>query len=143
MNATKYIILLLLLPLLFGCSNDGINNNNRYLPNYGFSVDINMELPLYTNLQFTGNPVYIDQAGVGITGIFVMNTGGGYVAYEATCPNQEISECSGMFLQGITAICPCDEAEYNLFNGQSTEKEFPLKQYRVEVVNPSVIRVFN
>ncbi|WP_240339612.1 Rieske (2Fe-2S) protein [Flavobacterium arcticum] len=102
-----------------------------------------MDLPLYTNLQFTANPVYIDQAGVGITGIFVMNTGSGYVAYESTCPNQEIASCSAMTLNGIMAVCPCDESEYSLFNGQSEGKEYPLKQYRVDVINPSLIRVSN
>ncbi|KAF2515845.1 hypothetical protein E0W68_12505 [Flavobacterium salilacus subsp. salilacus] len=140
---TKYILVILLFPIFFGCSNDTVNNNNRYLPNYNFSIDINMDLPLYTNLQFTGNPVYIDQAGIGITGVFVMNTGSGYVAYEATCPNQEIASCSAMTLNGINAVCPCDDAEYSLFNGQSEGKEFPLKPYSIQIISPTVIRVYN
>lgn len=143
MSITKYILVILLFPIVLGCSNDSVNNNNKYLPNYGFSIDINMDLPLYTDLQFTANPVYIDQAGIGITGIFVMNTGGGYVAFEATCPNQEISECSAMTLNGINAVCPCDEAEYSLFNGQSEGKQYPLKQYRVDVIGANMIRVSN
>ena len=143
MSITKYILVILLFPILFGCSNDRINNNNRYLPSYNFSIDINMDLPLYTNLQFTANPVYIDQAGIGINGVFVMNTGAGYVAYEATCPNQEISSCSAMTLNGINAVCPCDEAEYSLFNGQSEGQEYPLKQYRVDIISANMIRVSN
>ncbi|WP_367268946.1 hypothetical protein [uncultured Flavobacterium sp.] len=102
-----------------------------------------MELPLYTNLQFTGNPVFIDQAGIGINGVFVMNTGGGYVAYEASCPNQELDSCSAMSLDGIMAVCPCDDVEYSLFGGQAAGVEYPLKQYRVQVIGNGVIRVFN
>ena len=143
MSITKYILVILLVPVLFGCNNDDINNNNKYLPNYNFSIDINMDLPLYTNLQFTGNPVYVDQAGIGITGVFVMNTGGGYTAFEATCPNQEISSCSAMTLNGINAVCPCDGAEYSLFNGQSPGQKYPLKPYRVDVFSANMIRVSN
>ncbi|OIQ17644.1 MAG: hypothetical protein BM557_08105 [Flavobacterium sp. MedPE-SWcel] len=139
----RYVFLVLLFPILFGCSSNSINNNNRYLPNYNFSIDINMELPLYTNLQFTGNPVFIDQAGIGINGVFVMNTGGGYVAYEASCPNQELDSCSAMSLDGIMAVCPCDDVEYSLFGGQAAGVEYPLKQYRVQVIGNGVIRVFN
>jgi hypothetical protein len=35
----------------FGCSNSGFNNNNPYLPNYTFTIDINMNFP-YSNLQY-------------------------------------------------------------------------------------------
>lgn len=142
MNLLRYFSLLLLF-ILLGCSPDRINNDNRYLPNYNFSIDINMELPLYNSLMFTGNPVFIDQAGIGINGIFVLNTGGGYVAYEASCPNQELSACSRMQLNGIVAICPCDEAEYTLFGGQAEGKEYPLKSYRVQIISNTVIRVYN
>ncbi len=143
MSITKYILVILLIPFLFGCNNDDVNNNNKYLPNYNFSIDINLDLPLYTNLQFPANPVYIDQAGIGITGVFVMNTGSGYVAFEATCPNQEIAACSAMTLDGINAVCPCDDAEYSLFNGQSPGKQYPLKPYRVDVLGSNMIRVSN
>lgn len=143
MKRTLYCLLLFTILLLSGCSRSEINNDNRYLPDYNFSIDINFDLPLYNNLRFTGNPVYIDQAGIGINGIFVLNTGGGYVAYEASCPNQELNACSRLVLNGITAICPCDDAEYSLFSGQAEGKEYPLKIYRVEILGNTGIRVYN
>ncbi|MEE1897654.1 hypothetical protein GN157_13640 [Flavobacterium rakeshii] len=140
----KYLLLLFAVTFLSSCSNDDYNYNNRYLPNYAFSINIDMSLPLYSQLQFTANPVYIGQAGIGIRGIIVMNTGGGYTAFDASCPNQELSSCSTLSVNGINAVCPCDDVEYNLFTGlPSSEVEYSLKPYRVEIVGPSVIRVYN
>jgi len=140
----KYIFFLFLLPLFFACSSDDFRNNNRYLPNYNFSKDIDMSLPLYSNLQFTGNPVRITDAGIGINGIIVMNTGSGYSAYEASCPNQNLTNCSVLQIDGINAICPCDEVEYSLFTGQaSADVEYTLKPYKVEIISSTYIRVSN
>lgn len=138
----KFIVLLMLLSLLPGCNSDDSNNNNQFLPNYNFSIDINMQLPLYSQLQFPSNPLLITQAGIGINGIIVMNTGSGYSAYEASCPNQQLSSCSRLTIEGVTAVCPCDESVFSLFNGDGNQR-YPLRAYRVEVISPSIIRVYN
>lgn len=143
----KYILLLLVLPFVFSCDKDEYSNNNRYLPNYNFSIDINLDLPLYQELNYPSNPVYVGQAGIGINGIIVMNTGNSFVAYEASCPNQQLSSCSVIDtndLNGVNAVCPCDEVQYSLFTGLATTPvEYPLKPYRVEVLAPNMIRVYN
>ena len=140
----KYILLFLAISLTLSCDSDDFRSNNRYLPNYNFSIDINMDLPLYNQLKFTANPVLITQAGIGINGVIVTNTGSGFSAFEASCPNQPLTACSPLQLDGILAICPCDDVEYNLFTGQAnTEVEFPLKPYRVQQTGPNMIRVYN
>jgi nitrite reductase/ring-hydroxylating ferredoxin subunit len=136
----KYFLLLIAFPMLFGCSNDSANNNNPYLPNYPVNLDINMNLPQYSNLKFVSNAVFISDHGV--KGIIVFNSGSGYNAFDAACPNQAVSTCSTMTINGINAVCACDSAEYSLFSGQSKGKQYPLKQYRVEV-NGNVLRVYN
>ena len=144
----KYFLLLLLFPLLFGCSTNSPNNNNPYLPNYTVNVEINMNLPQYSDLKFVSNGVYIPNQGV--RGIIVFNMGSGYNAFDAACPNQSLSSCSTMTFKKIddqridktTVVCPCDNAEYSLFSGQSAGKQYPLKQYRVEVVG-NLLRVYN
>lgn len=136
----KYFILLIAFPLLFGCSDDSTNNNNPYIPNYPVNVDINLNLPQYSNLKYVSNAVYIPNQGA--KGIIVFNSGSGYNAFDAACPNQAVSTCSTMTINGINAVCACDGAEYSLFSGQSKEKQYPLKQYRVEV-NGNVLRVYN
>jgi nitrite reductase/ring-hydroxylating ferredoxin subunit len=139
----KKYILLLFIPFFLGCSKDsGPINNNPYLPNYPVNFEVNLNLPVYNNLNFTANGVLINTAGIGIRGVFVFNTGTGYTAFDAACPNQPLSDCSTMTLNGIMGVCPCDGAEYNLFTGLSQGKNYPLKVYRTEV-NGNIIRVYN
>lgn len=144
----KYFLLLIAFPMLFGCSTNSTNNNNPYLPNYTVNLDINMSLPQYSDLKFVSNGIYV--AGQGVRGVFVFNTGSGYVAFDAACPNQALSSCSTMTFKKIddqridrtNVVCACDNAQYSLFSGQSAGKSYPLKQYRVEV-NGNLLRVYN
>jgi len=138
----KYFILLIAFSILFGCTTNSNNNNNPYIPNYAVNVDINMNLPQYSDLKFVSNAVYIPNQGA--RGIIVFNTSGTtYNAFDAACPNQALSSCSTMTIKGgIMALCACDNAEYSLFTGQSKGKQYPLKQYRVEV-NGNLLKVYN
>jgi nitrite reductase/ring-hydroxylating ferredoxin subunit len=136
----KYFLLLIAFPMLFSCSTNSISNNNPNLPNYTVNLDINMNLPAYSNLKYVSNAVYI--SGQGARGIIVFNSGSSYNAFDAACPNQALSSCSTMTINGIYAVCACDSAEYSLFSGQSAGKQYPLKQYRVEV-NGNLLHVYN
>jgi hypothetical protein len=135
----KYFFLLLVFPLFLGCSPNNFNNNNPYLPNYGFSINIDMNLPSYSKLLYVSNAVYYP--GQGVRGIYIFNTGSGYNAFDGACPNQALGACSTMTLKGINVVCPCDSKEYSLFTGQGGLK-YPLKQYRVEQFG-NVLRVYN
>lgn len=138
----KKILLLLIISVFFsGCEKERFNNFNPNIPNYTFTVDINTDLPLYSSLKFAGNSVYISQGNAGVRGIIVFNTGSGYNAFDAACPNQPLSSCSTMTLQSTNAICPCDEESYNLFTGLGT-LDYPMKRYRTEVNGP-IVRVYN
>jgi nitrite reductase/ring-hydroxylating ferredoxin subunit len=143
----KIILLLLTIPILSCCNDSNFNNNNPYLPNYAVNLQINLNLPQFSDLKFVSNAVYI--SGHGVSGIIVFNnSGSSYVAFDAACPNQSLSTCSTMTIKGGTiAVCGCDNAEYSLFSGQCTGtkcegKQYPLKQYRVEV-SGSTLRVYN
>ncbi|HEX8562749.1 MAG TPA: hypothetical protein VF676_07210 [Flavobacterium sp.] len=135
----KYLVALIF-PLLAGCDNEGSNNNNPYIPNYSFSIDLNTNLPAYDQLKFPGNGVYVP--GVGALGIYVFNTGSGYNAFDAACPNQELSSCSTMTEDGIYAVCPCDDAQYSFYTGIAEGKQYRMKPYRVQA-NGDNIRVYN
>ncbi len=138
----KLILILLIFPLLFGCTADKINNNNPYLPNYSFSLNINLSLPAYADLNYTTGSFFYESQG--LRGIIIFNTGTGYVAFDAACPNQALTSCSKMSLTkgDIKVICPCDNAEYSLFTGQSAGKQYPMKQYRVEQSGTN-LRIYN
>lgn len=138
----KYFFIIITSFFFLGCSNNENSNKNPYIPNYSFSVDINMNLPLYSPLKSPGNGIYYSNAGA--KGIMIFNTGSGYNAFDAACPNQELSSCSTMTINGINAVCSCDKKEYNLFTGQATTAStYPMKQYRVQVVSETLIRIYN
>jgi nitrite reductase/ring-hydroxylating ferredoxin subunit len=138
----KLLLLILFVAVSLGCDKDDYISQNPYIPNVGFDITLNLELPSYSQLNFPSSPVRIFQAGAGYNGIIVMKTGSGYVAWEVTCPNQPITQCSILELEGLYAVCPCDEVSYSLFDGTGAG-EYPLKRYRVDVLNPSLIRVYN
>jgi nitrite reductase/ring-hydroxylating ferredoxin subunit len=139
----KIFFLLIILFLSNSCSdNKTTNNSNPYLPNYTFSVDVNLALPGYNILTFAGNAVAITQQNVGVRGVFVFNTGSGYTAFDMACPNQALATCSTMTLSGIDAVCPCDSKKYSLYTGLCAGQQYPMKAYRVEVLG-TVLRVYN
>lgn len=136
-----YLFLILTAVLFLSCDKeDNANNNNPYLPNYPVNLQINMSLPAYTNLQFPSNAAYV--GGYGVRGIIVFNTGSGYNAFDAACPNQALSSCSTMTIDGINALCSCDQKEYSFFTGLAAGAQYPMKQYRTSV-NGNVITVYN
>jgi len=143
----KYILLVVLVVVAFmsSCDSDNLNNNNRYLPNYNFQVKIDMELALYNKLKFTGNSVLVSTAGVGINGVIVTNTGTGYTAFEASCPNQELTACSMLSVNGVMAKCPCDGVEYFLYTGAAdkTKVQYGLKPYRIQQISENELLVSN
>ena len=130
---------------ILGCSKDSVNNNNPYLPTYRFSSStINLNFPSYSQLLYAGNAIEYYEVGVGISSkIFILNTGSGYLAFDATCPNQAITSCSTMELNGIKAVCPCDEVEYSLYSGQAPNQQYPMLQYRVQIIDDTHIKVYN
>jgi nitrite reductase/ring-hydroxylating ferredoxin subunit len=141
----RILAFLTLITTLIACNrdNDAIQQN-PYLPDYNFEITLNLNLPQYNNLQFPSNGVFIDAAGVGIRGIFVFNAGSGnFTAFDAACPNQALQSCSTMTLNGIMAVCPCDNAEYSLFTGLANGKQYSLKPYRIQVINSTTLNTFN
>ncbi|MEN2399589.1 hypothetical protein GKZ90_0007365 [Flavobacterium sp. MC2016-06] len=136
----KICLFIVFISVLFSCSDSGNSNKNPYIPNYAINAYLETNLPLYSNLKFISNPVFIPNYGA--KGLIVMKTGEGtYNAFDAACPNQAIASCNAMTIDGINAVCSCDKTSYNLFTGLGG-KEYPLKQYRTEV-NGTVIHIYN
>ena len=119
----------IILMLLLACENDG-TNRNPYLQEVGFSFELNLNLPLYNNLNNIGNPVYVGNTGVGTRGAFVMKTSlDNYFAFEASCPNHVPNECSTMTIDGQNVVCSCDDFSYSLFTGQQFDRPDDGKRY--------------
>ena len=139
----KIITLFVAIIAILSCSDDDVRTRNQYLPNYAVNVEVNLNLPLYNDLNYAGNAVLITQGSAGINGIILFNTGSGFLAWEATCPNQIPTTCSQLDFSEPIATCPCDNVEYSLFTGLPTvTMQYGLLQYRTEV-NGNNVRIYN
>lgn len=122
--------LLLSLLILTGCDSDDGNNRNPFLFDTNFNIQLSSIESL--DLEIPANPIYTPLGG--IRGVFVINTGSGLRAWEASDPNHAPNECSTMLIDGISVQCQCDDANsYNLFTGQAEGEvlEFTMLSYRV------------
>lgn len=143
----KITPIIFILIFIISCSDDTPSNRNPFLIESNFSFDINLNLPLYGSLNIPGSSIYISNENVGLKGVFVFNTGSGYVAWEASCPNHTPNSCSTMTIEGGTACrCSCEDYLYSLANGaplsESDEKLHGLLFYRVDT-NGDVLVVSN
>lgn len=138
----KYLLLFVISTLFINCNKDRVSNENPFLPNYNFSMEVNTNLPTYNQVTFASNSIKIYPPNGPSRGVIVFNTGSSFLAFDGGCPNQDLTSCSTLEVSGINAVCTCDSASYNLFTGLATGKEYPLKQYRTEVIG-NIIRVYN
>ncbi|MBJ6369669.1 Rieske (2Fe-2S) protein [Snuella sedimenti] len=118
------------------CSSNSIDNKNcKFLLDIGVNVAVNLNLPQYSQLQFTGNSAYVANAGNG--GIIVAFTGADYLAWDAADPNHPQSECSVLVNSGLNATCGCDDKNtYSLVTGAPLNNgtlQCSLRNYRVTV----------
>ena len=112
----------ILLFFLLSCNSDG-TNRNPYLQEVGFRFDLNLNLPRYNGLNIVGNPVYVDNAGVGTRGAFVIKSSlDTFYAFEASCPNHTPNSCSTMTIDGQNVVCSCENYTYSLFTGQLLDR---------------------
>ena len=129
----KFTTLALL--LLLGCGKDKIERN-PYLTSVRFNVNLNLNLPGFDNLRYAGGGQSIRQGG--INGLLVFNLNGNdFLAWEATCPNHPIRDCSDLSITGVLAECSCEGFEYSLATGQllnpkeGTKNPYPMLLYNV------------
>lgn len=129
--------------IITSCSKEQINNN-PYLQNISFEKTINLNLPQYDNLRYSGGSVYIQSGG--IKGILLFNMNDQIMAWEASCPNHYPSDCSTMVLSGVQSNCKCEDYKYSLATGQllssGNENNYPMLSYFAQK-NGNSIRISN
>lgn len=130
--------------ILFGCSSDDDLRQNPYLPNLNFSVQFDLSLPEYNQLNFPGNK-FITR-NYGINGIVIYNLNNDqYLAYELTDPNHPPQACSVLVVNAAEASCTCgDGNKYTIVTGEPTAGagEYSLKPYRA-VRTGNVLEISN
>lgn len=137
-----FFILLIAIGVFSSCeNNDDDNQRNPFLIDLNFNTTLSAIQTI--DLEIPGTAIYV--ANGGIRGFFVINTGSGILAWEASDPNHAPNDCSQMVLPtegAIDVICQCDDAHsYNLFTGQANNEtlEFTMLNYRVTDNGGSII----
>ncbi len=113
---TAFCILQLSFLSVYNCGENPIDRN-PYLVDIRFQREFNLSLPLYSNLNYVGGSLLIEDAG--INGIILFNlNGSSFLAWEATCPNHLPKSCSKLGIKGVLAVCSCESFQYSLATGQ-------------------------
>ena len=144
MNILK--ITLFLLIILTSCSSDDrVNNCNFLATNAIVSASVNLNLPQFSQLQFTGNTVYI--ANEGIAGVYLSNVGNSnFRAFDAADPAHAPTPCSRLIDTNGIGKCGCsDENQYSLLTGQAVNSDVIclLREYRVESAGNNSLLISN
>ena len=139
MSINKIYYFVLILFIIISCSKESINNN-PYLQNVSFEKTINLKLPQYDNLRFSGGSIYLQNGG--IKGLLLFNINDQIMAWEASCPNHVPSDCSIMSINGVQSTCKCEDFKYSLATGQllssEGENNYPMLSYISEKIGNSV-----
>lgn len=140
-NYGKLLLISALLFCLTACTDeDGQKSCN---PEYVVSTSINVNLPLYNELE-TRHWTYVDGAGTGTKGIIVVKLSNGYKAYDRNAPHI----CPGtdtrlVVVDDIKLFCPQDGAEWILLTGEPIKiANRPPRTY-LAVRTGDIINIYN
>lgn len=139
----KVILVCVFASLFQGCnSDDGVVS---CVPNTIVNVSININLPLYSNLNNPGGRVYVDGATAGSRGLIVVRTASGFKAYDRNAPHICPGEKTTLVVkEDIKIVCEADGAEWILLTGQPTKVAYRApKTYQVYVNTNGTLTITN
>ena len=121
---TKFLSTFLLITLIFntlhifkscGTENDTVS----CFPDSVISLRININLPAYTDLQYVGGWIYVDQQSSGTRGLIVVRTASGFKVYDRNAPHIcPDTDTTLEVVDNIKIVCPADNAQWILLTGQ-------------------------
>ena len=86
------------------------------------SKTINLNLPLYLNLNNPGAWVYVEGVNTGTRGLIVVNVGSGFKAYDRNAPHICPTANTTIYVKDdIKMVCDEDGSEWILTSGQPTK----------------------
>ncbi|MFV0142546.1 hypothetical protein [Empedobacter falsenii] len=116
----KVILVSVFAGLFQGCNSD--DGTVSCVPNTIVNVSININLPLYSDLNNPGGWVYVDGPATGTRGLIVVRTATGYKAYDRNAPHICPTDKTTLFVEDdIKIVCKEDGAEWILLTGQYTK----------------------
>lgn len=139
----KVILVCVFASLFQGCNSD--DGAVSCVPNMIVNVSININLPLYSNLNNPGGWVYVDGATAGSRGLIVVRTASGFKAYDRNAPHICPGEKTTLVVkEDIKIVCEADGAEWILLTGQPTKVAYRApKTYQVYVNTNGTLTITN
>ena len=125
------------------CSKNSLNRN-PFLPEIDFEFTINLNLPIYNNLKFTGGSILLNDFGHKGVILYNLNSNN-YLAWEASCPNHEPNSCSKTKIMGSLTECECESYQYSLATGQllnpssNETNQYPMINYGVRIIGNNLV----
>ncbi|MCT4616393.1 MAG: hypothetical protein N4A49_16180 [Marinifilaceae bacterium] len=148
MTKISFAIILSIILSFLACSSD--TNNAHPVPFR--HINITLELDFYSELNVQGNYIYINEyAGSGLGyanhGIIVVNVGGGFKCFDASCP-LDFNEEQALETEEGFAHCSICDSKFNILDSgypfNDSAARHKLKEYKTAYnKTTNRLRIFN
>lgn len=102
-------------------------------PNNPINVTLNLNLPAYYNLTYSGGWIYVDEQQSGTRGLIVVRVGDAFKVYDRNAPHLCPDSNTTLEVQNnINILCPKDNTKWILNTGQpldGAQTSLPPKTY--------------
>jgi nitrite reductase/ring-hydroxylating ferredoxin subunit len=114
----RNILIINLLICILACDRSNDTQLNC-LPRQSINTEINLNLPLYNELNNIGGYIYLNGPGTGSKGIIVVRGSNGFLIYDRNAPHICPENNTQLVVtDNIKITCPKDQAEWILITGQ-------------------------
>lgn len=130
LKAFFILLIFSLLSLVISCESRA--ETVSCFPSQIINVQLNLNLPAYSNLRTMGGWIYINEQQSGTRGLIVVNTGTGFKIYDRNAPHlcPDTNTTLKVDENSIKIICPKDGAEWILQDGTPIKGSgLPPKSY--------------
>ena len=121
------------------------NTKDDYIQEVHVDIIVDLNLPEYSNLQTSGNSIFIEG---GVEGIIIYHgVGSDYKVYDRNCSYEPSLACSVIDSANAGfAYCGCCPSMFSLEEDGVTRNGpalLPLKSYNWSLGNNNILRIFN
>ena len=121
------------------------NTKEDYIQEVYVDIIVDLNLPEYSNLQASGNYIFIEG---GVEGIIIYHgVGSDYKVYDRNCSYEPSLSCSQIdSVDAGIAYCGCCPSAFLLSNNANVLNSpalLPLKAYNRSLGNNNLLRIFN
>ena len=136
----KSLLYILIIPLIFSTC----NTKDDYIQDIYVDINVDLNLPEYSDLQASGSSIFIEG---GVEGIIIYHgVGNHYKVFDRNCSYEPSLSCSKIdTVNAGIAYCGCCSSAFLLSNEASVINSpalLPLKAYNFNYNDP-ILRIFN